>query len=130
VITVIVPPFLAHPAPNALCAESDPDLWASEDRPGIKEAKKICLRCPLVKDCAQWATDTREPHGVWGALTAHQRERIRTKRATPRDDRRRLIDSLIAAGIDAQTLARKAGLKHKTAVNYLRLWRQQHPEAA
>ena len=39
-------------------------------------AKAICRTCPVVVICAAWALETRQPHGVWGALSERDRERI------------------------------------------------------
>jgi WhiB family redox-sensing transcriptional regulator len=39
-------------------------------------AKQICLACPVLEACRRHAVDTREPHGVWGATTPRDRERL------------------------------------------------------
>ena len=33
-------------------------------------------RCPVLAQCRAWALETREPHGIWGGLTPHQRHTL------------------------------------------------------
>lgn len=40
-----------------------------------ERAVSICQRCPLRRPCLLAAVQRREPHGVWGGLTAYQRRR-------------------------------------------------------
>lgn len=37
-------------------------------------AKAVCARCPVIENCLRWALSTREPFGVWGGLSAEDRE--------------------------------------------------------
>jgi WhiB family redox-sensing transcriptional regulator len=37
-------------------------------------AKQICASCPVVRQCLQYALDTREAWGVWGGKTADERQ--------------------------------------------------------
>lgn len=41
-------------------------------------AKAICASCPVIDECRRWALSTREPYGVWGGLTADEREALRS----------------------------------------------------
>lgn len=68
---------------DALCQQHDPDLFFPKGYEGpwqliIEEAKAVCRACPVVEACAQWALETRQSHGIWGALT--ERERASTLR--------------------------------------------------
>jgi WhiB family transcriptional regulator, redox-sensing transcriptional regulator len=36
-------------------------------------AKQVCRRCPVRAECAAHALATREPYGVWGGFTEHER---------------------------------------------------------
>jgi WhiB family transcriptional regulator, redox-sensing transcriptional regulator len=38
-------------------------------------AKKVCRGCPVLAQCAAHALATREPYGVWGGMTEHERAR-------------------------------------------------------
>lgn len=41
-----------------------------------REAKKVCQRCPVREQCAAYALATREPYGVWGGFTEHERSML------------------------------------------------------
>jgi WhiB family redox-sensing transcriptional regulator len=77
------PEFSRRPA----CADvDDPELFhplgeSSEvDRDQIAQAKAVCSRCPVVRECRAWALQ-RTPSGVWGATTEGERERALRRRA-------------------------------------------------
>jgi WhiB family redox-sensing transcriptional regulator len=36
-------------------------------------AKRICLDCPVLDECLEFALRVREPHGIWGGLTEAER---------------------------------------------------------
>jgi WhiB family transcriptional regulator, redox-sensing transcriptional regulator len=37
-------------------------------------AKAVCSGCPVIENCLRWALAAREPYGVWGGLSAEERE--------------------------------------------------------
>lgn len=37
------------------------------------DAKAICARCPVLRQCREHALTSREPYGVWGGLTEEER---------------------------------------------------------
>ena len=39
-------------------------------------AKAICAQCPVLLECRTAALAAREPYGVWGGLSEHDREQI------------------------------------------------------
>ncbi len=39
-------------------------------------AKAVCAGCPVIRQCRAYALETREPYGVWGGLSEHDREDI------------------------------------------------------
>ena len=41
-----------------------------------RAAKAICAGCPVMRQCRDYALATREPYGVWGGLSEHEREEI------------------------------------------------------
>lgn len=55
------------------CTFHDPELWFSEDPDGVSQAKAICLTCPFLQECGDYALATRQLHGVWGALSEEDR---------------------------------------------------------
>ena len=36
------------------------------------EAKKLCEMCPVKKECARWALDTKQIWGIWGGMGPEQ----------------------------------------------------------
>lgn len=49
-------------------------------------AKRICASCPVIEECARHALTVQEPYGVWGGLTATERQeflRARDRRHHP-----------------------------------------------
>jgi WhiB family redox-sensing transcriptional regulator len=45
------------------------------------QAKAICADCPVIKNCLRWALAAREPYGVWGGLSAEERESMLQQRS-------------------------------------------------
>ena len=39
-------------------------------------AKAVCATCPVLQQCRAHALAAREPYGVWGGLSEHEREAI------------------------------------------------------
>ena len=37
-------------------------------------AKAVCAGCPVLQQCRSAALASREPYGVWGGLSEHERE--------------------------------------------------------
>lgn len=63
------------------CRTADPSLFFPEQGgSGTVAAKAVCLRCPVREDCLEWALD-HEGYGVWGAMTADERDAERRRRA-------------------------------------------------
>jgi WhiB family transcriptional regulator, redox-sensing transcriptional regulator len=64
----------------ARCRTSDPELFFSPDyergqarRARLKKAKQICAQCPVLQDCRNAAIRSREGFGVWGGMSAAER---------------------------------------------------------
>ncbi len=51
---------------RAACADLSPDLFFSEIPEDVKSAQRLCSTCPVILECDQWATETRQEYGVWG----------------------------------------------------------------
>jgi WhiB family redox-sensing transcriptional regulator len=67
---------------GALCAETDPELWHTENGRGAAKAIDICRRCPCIEPCLQHALDHHET-GIWGGTTESKRQKLRRKSACP-----------------------------------------------
>jgi WhiB family redox-sensing transcriptional regulator len=46
-------------------------------RRNVSRAKQICWSCPVLAACRNYALDTHEPYGIWGALTPSERRQVR-----------------------------------------------------
>lgn len=62
---------------RAVCAQTDPDAFFPEKGGSTREAKRICLGCPVKKQCLQWALDNDERFGIWGGLSERERRRLK-----------------------------------------------------
>lgn len=65
------------------CRGADPELFfhpEGERGPTRSNrelaAKAICATCPVLEQCRAAALAAREPYGVWGGLSEHEREQI------------------------------------------------------
>lgn len=44
--------------------------------PGVRLAKEICYRCPVIDLCGKYAIEAQEPYGIWGSYTADERRSL------------------------------------------------------
>lgn len=60
------------------CMVTDPELWfASHDEDYLpRVAKKFCGECPVRQQCLEYALKVNEQYGVWGGLTAKERQAL------------------------------------------------------
>lgn len=65
---------------EAICLTVDPELFYPEESGGQwGEAKKVCLGCPVRRQCGAYAMESERGQGVkhrtgvWGGLTPRQR---------------------------------------------------------
>jgi hypothetical protein len=72
-----IPAFLADG--HAACNNPgvDPDWFFPDLGGSYAQAKQVCLRCPLVNACADYAISTGEKAGMWGALTPNEIKAVR-----------------------------------------------------
>jgi hypothetical protein len=66
---------------RARCAGTDLALWFPEDGQTAKDARRICRRCPVTRQCLDAAMSGGERHGVWGGTSPTQRTMLRTRLA-------------------------------------------------
>lgn len=72
---------------DAACRGADHDLFFHPDdergprrRHREAAAKAVCASCPVIMECRTWALDVAEPFGIWGGLSAEQRDELRRHR--------------------------------------------------
>lgn len=63
---------------RGLCRGGNTEIFYPEDdhEQQALKAIAICLNCPVMMRCRQWALDTHEEHGVWGGLSEGDRKAI------------------------------------------------------
>ena len=64
--------------PLAACGSADPDLFFPVSAAGcsqaqVAEAKAVCARCLVRRQCLDFAIQTRQMHGIWGGTTEEER---------------------------------------------------------
>ncbi|MFE6871793.1 WhiB family transcriptional regulator [Kitasatospora sp. NPDC057692] len=73
---------------SARCRGVDPELFfpigSGTSFPTLvqsDEAKAVCGRCPVARQCLDWALDAAPVEGVWGGTTEAERRVLRRHRA-------------------------------------------------
>ena len=74
---------------GAACRDADPDLFFPIGTTGpsldqINEAKRICLSCPVRKQCLARALELGAASGIWGGTTEDERRALRRAAARHR----------------------------------------------
>ena len=62
---------------EALCAQTDPEAFFPEKGGSTRDAKRVCVVCPVREECLQYAMDNDERFGIWGGLSERERRRLR-----------------------------------------------------
>lgn len=69
---------------HAACRDVNSVVFFGPDREGQnsrerreREAKLVCRGCPVLRQCRDHALRVGEPYGVWGGMTARERDRYR-----------------------------------------------------
>lgn len=75
---------------RAACRDADPELFFPTGNTGpallqIEEAKAYCRGCPVLDACQAHALTTGEKWGLWGGLSAEERDRILGRKRRRRD---------------------------------------------
>lgn len=71
-----------HWRDNALCAQSNPELFFPEKGGSTRPAKKICKACDVRAECLEDALSRDEHFGVAGGLSVRERWRLKKQRST------------------------------------------------
>jgi WhiB family redox-sensing transcriptional regulator len=73
-------------AAQALCSQTDPEVWFPETGGSSHAAKAVCAGCPIAARCLDIALTRNEPHGIWGGTTPNQRRALRRRTRPAQDD--------------------------------------------
>ncbi|MET9296591.1 WhiB family transcriptional regulator [Streptomyces sp. NPDC003077] len=102
-------------------ADSDELFFpAPRDHEAIAEAKSICGRCPVKKDCFAYALDNEIRYGLWGGLTEAERRPWHAK-VSKRLDYSRVRAAFQGRDIHLSDAEREAVTRHA----YVRGWSPQ-----
>jgi WhiB family redox-sensing transcriptional regulator len=68
----------------AACCDSDPELFFPIGTTGpatdmIRQSVAICSACSMQEECLQYALETNQEAGVWGAYPEDDRRRLRKR---------------------------------------------------
>ena len=61
---------------EALCAETDPDMFFPEKGDEGRAAKRICGECPVRSACLEYALTNNLQLGIWGGLAIAERRKL------------------------------------------------------
>jgi len=61
---------------DALCAQTDPEIFHPEKGGSTREAKAVCAACFVQAECLDWALTTNERFGIWGGLSERERRKL------------------------------------------------------
>lgn len=67
---------------DALCAQTDPEIFFPAKGMATQAAIRICRACPARPQCLAEALDTATSRGLWGGMTSKQRAAERKRRNT------------------------------------------------
>lgn len=65
---------------DALCAQTDPEIFSPEKGGSTRQAKTVCASCTVVEQCLAYALQNEERFGIWGGLSYVQRRNLLRKR--------------------------------------------------
>ena len=65
---------------DALCAQTDPELFFPEKGGSVREAKLTCSLCTVTADCLEYALTNGEHHGIWGGHSENERRELLRRR--------------------------------------------------
>ena len=84
-------------------------------------ARQVCARCPVRRQCLEFAVSNRIVSGIWGGLTGPERRTLQSDwlRAARRD-RDEAILAADAAGFTAEAIGRSFGLSRMTVTRIVR----------
>lgn len=68
---------------QALCAQTDPELFFPESGGSTLDARKICVECPVKTECLLEALVNNYDDGVWGGLSPRERRALKNQGQLP-----------------------------------------------
>lgn len=133
-------PDVDHPGTwpsQALCAQTDPELFFPEEGENSTQAKSVCSACNVRTQCLDYALNNDEPFGIWGGLSTRERDRLKMKQpatfmSRTRAARQRRDAAIIAMAqvqLGVQTIANETGVTERTVHRVLAAHRGNEDKA-
>ncbi|MBB3024119.1 WhiB family transcriptional regulator [Trueperella pyogenes] len=72
---------------DALCAQTDPDIFYPEKGGSTAPATSICKNCSVRAECLEYAVTNDIRHGIWGGTSDNDRKRMARERKAARGGR-------------------------------------------
>jgi WhiB family redox-sensing transcriptional regulator len=66
---------------EGVCNQTDPEAFFPEKGGSTRDAKRVCIACPVRDLCLDYALATNQTYGVWGGLAGTELRRLRSRRA-------------------------------------------------
>ncbi len=67
---------------DALCTETDPELFFPEKGGSTRQAKQVCMACEVRTECLEYALATGERFGIFGGKSERERRAIARRRGS------------------------------------------------
>lgn len=64
---------------RGLCAQTDPEAFFPEKGGSTRDAKKVCVGCPVRAECLEYALAHDERFGIWGGLSERERRKLKKR---------------------------------------------------
>lgn len=61
---------------DALCAQTDPEIFFPDKGGSTRAGKRVCGVCPVRDECLEYAITADVRVGLWGGLSAGERLRL------------------------------------------------------
>lgn len=65
---------------EALCAETDPDIFFPEKGGSTAPATSVCQNCRVREECLEYALSHDIRHGIWGGMSDNDRRKLSRQR--------------------------------------------------
>ncbi len=65
---------------DALCAQTDPDIFYPEKGGSTAPATSVCNGCSVRSECLEYAVTNDIRHGIWGGTSDNDRKRMSRER--------------------------------------------------
>ncbi len=113
--------FAARWRELAACRGTDLEVFFPGRGETAGPARQVCARCPVCRQCLEFAVSNRIVDGIWGGLTGPERRTLQSGRLrAARRDRDAAIRGADAAGFTAEAIGRSFGLSRMTVTRIVR----------